>query len=126
MNQGTLKILNILVTDNDLVSISLIKLGCRERSPGATVGPRDFVDGSIQRARNGNSWKLIGIGKFANRCHGDPKNLHFCTKSTYPAIAAISSAISQPILTKFGMINLLGVESVMAEPDFENTDWLPW
>ncbi len=39
----------------NLVLISLIKLGCRERSPGATVGPRDFVDGSIRRARDGNS-----------------------------------------------------------------------
>ena len=33
-----------------IIPISLIKLGCRERSPGATVGPRDFIDGSIPRA----------------------------------------------------------------------------
>ena len=60
--------------------ISLIKLGCREHSPSTTVGSRDFVDGLIQRARDWNSWKLIRIGKFTNRCHGDPKNLHFCMK----------------------------------------------
>ena len=63
------------------ICISLIKLGCRERSPGATVRPRDFVDDSIWRARDGNSWKLIGIGKFAIRCHGNLKNLHFCMKN---------------------------------------------
>ncbi len=46
----------------------------------------------------------------------------FPWKSTYPAITAISSAISQSILTKFGMGNLLGTEGVVVKPEFQNSE----
>ena len=49
------------------------------------------------------------------------KTSNFAFKSTYPAIPAISSAVSQPISTKFGMGNLLGSEGVVVEPEFQNS-----
>ncbi len=48
----------------------------------------------------------------------------FAWKSTYPAIAAISSAVSQPISTKFGMVNLLESGGVVVEPKFKNTKYV--
>ncbi len=45
----------------------------------------------------------------------------FAWKSTYRAIAAISSAVSRPISTKSGMIDLFGSQSVVVESKFEKS-----
>ncbi len=47
----------------------------------------------------------------------------FAWKSTYLDIPAISCGVSQsqPILTKFGMVNLLRSEGVVVESDFKNS-----
>ncbi len=49
------------------------------------------------------------------------KNSNFAWKSTYPAIAAISSGVSQLISTKFGMVSLLRSESVVVEPKYQKS-----
>ncbi len=49
-----------------------------------------------------------------------------CREHFSIAVAAISSGVSEPISTKFGMVNLLGPESVVAEPEFKIFDRLPW
>ncbi len=54
------------------------------------------------------------------------KTFVFAWKSTYTAIAVISSGVSQRISAKFGMADLLGAEGVVVQPEFDNSDWLPW
>ena len=39
-------------------------LPCHKRSSGLTIGPRNFVDGSIRRAGDGDFWKLNRLGNF--------------------------------------------------------------
>ena len=54
------------------------------------------------------------------------KSFISASKSTYLDIADISSAISQPISTKFGVVNMLGSVGVVAEPEFKFSYLLPW
>ena len=44
-----------------------------KRCPGATIGHRNFIYGSIRRARPKGGWKFTKSGKVLMGCHGNSK-----------------------------------------------------
>ena len=103
-----------------LCLISLIKLGCREHHLSFNFCQISMKFGMKMGHGTLLTWKIFRSGYLGNCCHGNEKTCVFAWKSTCLAIAAISSDISQPISTKFDMVNWLGSESVVVESEFRN------
>ncbi len=88
--------------------------------------PLSKLSSQTVKLGTGTAENLSELGNLQSVAMEIRKTFIFAWKSTYLAIAAISSVISWRISTKFGMVNLLGPESVMAEPGFKIFDSLPW